>query len=139
MGFERSKGQRNIFLRSGTGAEGPNKIPSKIGSFGNPLEEPDGCSGRVIRLKMWTGPVISNERCVMSTAFDLCYSLTCASRVNKACSHEDEDDITSSDEEGEHNVWNCFQEVLASDSPGMLLESFFEDEELTRTALSCHL
>ena len=30
------------FLRSGQGAEGPNKIPSKIGSFG----ESDGCCGR---------------------------------------------------------------------------------------------
>ena len=53
---------------------------------------------------------------------------------------EDEDDTTSSvDEEGEHNAWNLFLDVAAQDSLGMLVERFLEDEELARTALSCHL
>ena len=52
-------------------------------------------------------------------------------------SSEDEDDIVSSDEEGEHHVLNPLLEVVGR--PGMLMGSFLEDEELSRTALSCHL
>ena len=54
-------------------------------------------------------------------------------------SSEDEDDITSSDGEGEHNGWNLFLDVVAQNSPCMLVESFFEDGERARTALNCHL
>ena len=70
--FERSNGRRNIFLRAEQRSEDPNTIQSKVGSLGNSLEEPDGCSGRhtePCRTKMWTGPVMSNERSVMSEAF----------------------------------------------------------------------
>ena len=42
-------------------------------------------------------------------------------------------------EECEHSAWNLFVDVVASDSPGTLVDSFLEDEELARTALSCHL
>ena len=66
--FGRRKGQRNVCLRCGQCAVDPNKIPSKVGSLGNPLEEPDVCSGRrteTCRAQMWAGPVISSERCVM--------------------------------------------------------------------------
>ena len=52
---------------------------------------------------------------------------------------EKEVDATSSDEAGEHKAWNLFLDVVAQDSPGMLMESFFVDEELARTTLSCHL
>ena len=67
----------------------------------------------------------------MSEAFGSYCPLACASRVFKVYSSEDEDDILFSHE---HKVWTCFQEVVASDSPGMLVESFFEDVELARTA-----
>ena len=51
-------------------------------------------------------------------------------------SSEDEDDIISSDEEGEHNAWNLFLEVLEQSRLEMRMESFLEDEKLAGTALS---
>ena len=48
-------------------------------------------------------------------------------------SSEDEDDMISLDDEGEHIAWNFFLEV-AQDEHGMLVESFLEHEELERTA-----
>ena len=67
--FERRKGQRrNVCLRCGQCAADPNKMPSKVGSLGNPLQEPDVCSGRrteTYRAEMRVGAVISSERCVM--------------------------------------------------------------------------
>ena len=47
--------------------------------------------------------------------------------------------ISSDDEEGEHNVLNLFLDVVKRSSPGMQVERFLENEELARTALSCHL
>ena len=54
-------------------------------------------------------------------------------------SSEDEEDIISSDEEDEHNAWNFFRDVVGQGRSGMRVEGFFEDEELARTALGCHL
>ena len=51
-------------------------------------------------------------------------------------SSEDEDDLFSSDGEGEHNVLNLFLDVVAQSSAGTPVGSFFEDEERARTALS---
>ena len=47
--------------------------------------------------------------------------------------------VGSDDEEGEHNALNLFLDVVAQSSSGMPVGSFLEDEELARTALSCHL
>ena len=46
-----------------------------------------------------------------------------------------------SDDEDEHNAWNLFLKVVGAVSFGHAggKESFFEDEKLARTALSCHL
>ena len=52
---------------------------------------------------------------------------------------EDEDDMISSDEEDEHDAWNLFLDIVEQSRSGMLVVSFLEDEELARTALSCHL
>ena len=46
--------------------------------------------------------------------------------------------MVSSDEEEEHTVWNLFPGSCGAKS-GMRAESCLEDEELARTALSCHL
>ena len=59
---------RNVCSRCGQCAADPNKMPSKVGSLGNPLEDPDVCSGRrteTYRAQMWAGPVTSSERRVM--------------------------------------------------------------------------
>ena len=46
---------------------------------------------------------------------------------------EDEDDLDSSyDEEGEHNAWNLFLDVVAQDSPSMLVESSLETRSQQR-------
>ena len=45
----------------------------------------------------------------------------------------------SSDEESGNNASNPFLDVVAQSSSGILVESFFADEELAKTALSCHL
>ena len=47
--------------------------------------------------------------------------------------------MSSDDEEVEHNVLNLFVDVVEQSSSGTQVESFLEDEELARTALSCHL
>ena len=62
------------FLRSGQRVEDPNKIPSEVRCLGNPPEKPNGRSGRRTGTYkgMWTGPAISNERCVMSEVFGSC-------------------------------------------------------------------
>ena len=39
----------------------------------------------------------------------------------------------------EHNAWNLFLVVVEQSRSRMLVDSFVEDEELGRTALSCHL
>ena len=43
------------------------------------------------------------------------------------------------EKEGEHNVMNLFRDVVGQSIPGMRADSFLEDEECARTALSCHL
>ena len=43
------------------------------------------------------------------------------------------------DEEGDHNVLNLFLDVVGQSGSGMPVESFFEDDELARTTVSCHL
>ena len=66
--------------------------------------------------------------------------IVCQQNMMEVMSSEDEDDITSSDvEAGDHNARCSFLGFAAQDSPGMLVEGFLEDEELARTALSCHL
>ena len=62
----------------------------------------------------------------------------CQRSVLEVLSSEDEDS-TSSDNEGEHNASNLFPDVVAQDGRGMLVESFLEDGEFVRTAVSCHL
>ena len=49
------------------------------------------------------------------------------------------DIISSDDKEGEQNVLNLFLDIEVHSSLGKLVESLFEDEELARRALSCHL
>ena len=52
-----------------------NKIPSKVGHLGNPLEELDSCPGKrtgTCRAKKWVG-IFSNERiviCLGNVAWD---------------------------------------------------------------------
>ena len=112
--FERRKGQRrNVCLRCGQCAADPNKMPSKVGSLGNPLQEPDVCSGRrteTYRAEMRVGAVISSERCVM--CLGQCFlghkrlARLCFCRSHRApcascaCSIL----ISSDDEEGKQNV-----------------------------------
>ena len=67
--------------------------------------------------------------------------------VNRACwtcclhalSSEDEDDKVSSGEEDEHNAWNLSLGVVGHSRSGIRVEGFLQDEELARTARSCHL
>ena len=47
--------------------------------------------------------------------------------------------ISFEDEEGEHNVLNLFLEVVGQSRSVMLVESFVDEEELAKTARSCHL
>ena len=57
--------------RSGQYAEDSNKIANKVGSPGNPPEEPDSFPGRragTYRTKMCVDPIISNEPVVKSEA-----------------------------------------------------------------------
>ena len=42
----------------------------------------------------------------------------------KVVSSEDEDDLFSSDEEGEHHVLNLFLDVVEQSNLGMLVENF---------------
>ena len=119
--LERSKEQRKDCYDLGS--------VQKVGPLGNPCEEPDSCPAKrtgTYRAKMWDD-IISNERVVKSAL--------CSFSMLDVKSSEDEDDLFSSDEEGGHNVWIIFLEVVRQ-SFG---EGFFEDEELARTALSCHL
>ena len=63
----------------------------------------------------------------------------CQQSLLDMLSSEDEDDMISSDEEVEHDAWNLFVDNVGQSRSGMLVVSFLEDEELARTALSCHL
>ena len=87
--------------------------------------------------------IISNERSVKSEAFGslllLGLRIMCQWSALDMVSSEDEDDIISPDEKGEHSVLNLFQEVVGQSLSGMLVEGFLEEEELARGALSCHL
>ena len=47
--------------------------------------------------------------------------------------------MLSSDEDDKHNAWNLSLEVAEQSRSGTRVDSFFEDMELARTALSCHL
>ena len=91
--------------------------------------------------KCGSATVISSERCVMSETLGSSCSLACASCVNRArwkpC-RLGKKTTTLLSEEGEHSAWNLSLDAVAPDSPGTLVESFPEDEELARTALSCH-
>ena len=40
---------------------------------------------------------------------------------------------------GEYQVFNLVMDVAGQSSSGMLVESFLENEELTRTVVCCHL
>ena len=62
----------------------------------------------------------------------------CQQSMLKVTSSEDEDDLFSSDEKGEHNALNVLENVWQS-SPGMQVEGFLEGEEFARTALRFHL
>ena len=53
-------------------------------------------------------------------------------------SSDEEGVFISFDEEGEHDAWDFFLEVVGQSRSGMLVDSFLEDGELARTALSCH-
>ena len=52
----------------------------------------------------------------------------CQQSLSHRLSSEDEDDTISSDEEGEHSARNLCLGAVAQDSPGMLVESFLDDE-----------
>ena len=133
---------KGILFRFGQRAADSNTIPSTVGSLGNPLVEPDGCSGRrteTFRGKMWSGPVIGSERRAMCFGivpqafgtllpFGLC--IRCKLRMLEV--------MFSNDEDGEQSVGNLFLVVVEQSSSGTLVASF-EDEERARIALSCHL
>ena len=64
----------------------------------------------------------------------------CQQNMMEVMSSEDEDDKTSSDDEaGDHNARYSFLGFVAQDSSDTLVESTLDDDELARTALSCHL
>ena len=53
-------------------------------------------------------------------------------------SSDDEKDIFSSDEEGEHNVENFLMFSLAHPSCSPLMQGFLHEDELCKVALTCH-
>ena len=71
--------------------------------FPKPVEKP---------APTWARPVISNERCVMSEAFRSCCLF--GLRMLEVVSSEDEDDITSSDDEENEPVGSVEQQALVS-------------------------
>ena len=76
------------------------RLPSKVGSLGNPPEEPDGCPGRdaLERTEQECGMAsVSNERLVKSEACGsfLLFGLRimCEQSMLDMVSSEDEDDL----------------------------------------------
>ena len=61
-----------------------------------------------------------------------------ASSMTEVMSSEDEDDLFSFDEEGEHNVENIMWCSIAQHACSPLLRGFLHEEELCKVALTCH-
>ena len=67
--------------------------------------------------------------------------MTCQQSLLDRLSSEDEDDIIFSDEKDKHNAWGPLLGRGGARRPGHVCGKLVssKDEELARTALSCHL
>ena len=87
-------------------AEDSNEIPSKFLDLrAIPLKSPTAALADALetcRANLWASPVISSERVVKSEAL----GSFCSISIMEVMSPEDDDDLCSSDEEGEQRVQN---------------------------------
>ena len=90
-----AKDKGTDFQRSGQRAEDSDKTPSEVGSLGNPPEKAHRLLWQTYRAKMWSRPILSNERTVKSEAARVAFGLRimCQQSMLEVMSPEDEDDF----------------------------------------------